>query len=622
MLNTFPAQRKRFAGMKPDIEVKNTIQPVDREDANVEAEAGETLVTDLDFDGLPEQYMIGGESHANGGTPLNVPADSFIFSKDKSLKIKDPEIQKDFGKSVKESGYTPADLAKQYDINKYQKILADPRADDIQRSTAEAMIAKYNEKLGKLALVQESLKGFEEGIPAIAMPYLISTGFDPTTIMGTQATEETPDADQARYGGTRKRKVQIVELPKAQDGNKGKQIDPAKRTGIYAHTPTEVALMKFLSPETVLSEEEVPGIQPENKAGTYGQFNPDKANKNWDWYGKPINWKDKAAVKQAGKDFNETLFKKIKAAGYSDKFAQKTVESYGFVDKAGLPNSLDVASGKYHETRVMPKNIAPATPESIAQAEASVREPDLDPIKTNKLLMKKKEAEDPKFWIQDQINMAGAFRDLNSAKKYMPYIAPVNLTTPEATYFDPSRELANVSEQANIASLAAAMYAGPQGLSARLSAIAGQATGDAANILGKYNTMNVDVANKQAALEAETANRQAEIDAGRATELAKQTNIVNQQFDNTKMALRANMRTALNAAITNRGQTQALNAMNEQYQVDPTTGFVNFTKARPWDPSSLKGTGTSEKDVETKVSELLKIPGMTAEVAHKIAMGK
>ena len=620
MLNTFPAQRKRFAGMKPDIEVNSTIQPVDREDANVEAEAGETLVTDLDFDGLPEQYMIGGKSHAQGGTPLNVPNDSFIFSKDRTMKIKDPEIQKDFGKSVKESGYTPAELAKQYDINKYQKILADPAADEIQKSTAEAMIAKFNEKLGKLALVQESLKGFEEGIPAIAMPYLISTGFDPTTIMGTQATEETPDADQARLGGGTKKRVQVIELPKAQEGRGIKKVD-SKR--MPAHTPTEVALMKFLSPETVLSEEEIPGMQPENKAGTYGQFSEDAANKNWNWYGKPINWSNKEEVKAAGKAFNDTLFQKIKKAGYSDAFANKAVENYGFVEKTGLPNSLDLASGKYHETRVMPKNIAPATPESLAQAEASVKEPNLDPLETNRLLIKKQKEADPKFWIQDQINMAGAFGDLNSVKKYMPYIAPTNLTTPEATYFDPSRELAAGAEQANIAALTAAMFAGPQGLASRLSAIAGESSGNAANILGKYNTMNVEVANKQAAVEADIANQQAEIDAGRATELAKQTNIVNQEFDNTKRALRANMRNALNTAITNRGQTQSLNLTNEQFQVDPTTGFTYFKKGRPWDPNGMKGNTDAEDAIAEKVGNLMRtVPGMTAEVAHKIAMGK
>jgi hypothetical protein len=35
---------------------------------------------------------IGGEKHSNGGTPLNVPEGTFVFSDTKKMRIKDPEI--------------------------------------------------------------------------------------------------------------------------------------------------------------------------------------------------------------------------------------------------------------------------------------------------------------------------------------------------------------------------------------------------------------------------------------------------------------------------------------------------------------------------------------------------
>ena len=131
---SWPAMPGRFSA--PDVKVKKVLPPTDRENATLEAEVGETILTNLQADGIPEFFTIGGKRHYAGGTPLNVPADSFIFSRDNSMKIKDESIQKMFGKSFKKSGYSPADLSKTYDINKFREILADPDSDDLQRKTA------------------------------------------------------------------------------------------------------------------------------------------------------------------------------------------------------------------------------------------------------------------------------------------------------------------------------------------------------------------------------------------------------------------------------------------------------------------------------------------------------
>src|SRR5687767_1586123 len=72
--------------------VNNTLKPVPRDQANVEAEKGETVLTNMQKDGMPEHYVIGGKPHSRGGTPLNLPNNSFVFSKDKKLKIDDPDI--------------------------------------------------------------------------------------------------------------------------------------------------------------------------------------------------------------------------------------------------------------------------------------------------------------------------------------------------------------------------------------------------------------------------------------------------------------------------------------------------------------------------------------------------
>lgn len=145
---------------KPSLRVRNSMGAVPREEANIEAEGGETLVGDIDGSTFPSFYNIKGPRHSSGGVPMNLPDDTFIFSDTQSMKITDPEILKMFGKTPKKGGYTPAELSKTYDINKYRKLLQDPDSNKMEKKTAEMMIKNYVMKLGALALAQESKKVF------------------------------------------------------------------------------------------------------------------------------------------------------------------------------------------------------------------------------------------------------------------------------------------------------------------------------------------------------------------------------------------------------------------------------------------------------------------------------
>jgi lysozyme family protein len=162
--------------------VKN-LSPIDRNYANLEAERGELAMADLAGDGNMGLYAIGGERHSNGGTPLNLNPGSFIFSDTRKMKIKDPEFLAKYGKS---KSVTPAKLAKPFlKLNDYTATLYDQDADDIQKRTANSMIKNYKNKTAEIAFYQESMKGFPQGIPAIAQEYAES-------VMG---------AAQMAYGG-------------------------------------------------------------------------------------------------------------------------------------------------------------------------------------------------------------------------------------------------------------------------------------------------------------------------------------------------------------------------------------------------------------------------------------
>lgn len=148
--------------------VNSTIGPVPVNQANVEAERGESILGDFDGDGMMEHFKIGGKPHSQGGTPITAPDGSFIFSDTKKMAIGGKFLEL-FGKNPDgKKKYTPAQLAKQYDINSYKTILEDKTIDPIKKKTAQMMIDNNTKKLGELAFIQESIKNFPQGVPNVA----------------------------------------------------------------------------------------------------------------------------------------------------------------------------------------------------------------------------------------------------------------------------------------------------------------------------------------------------------------------------------------------------------------------------------------------------------------------
>jgi hypothetical protein len=172
----------------PSLEFRDTISKVDRDDANIEAEGGETAAVIDKQTGFLTQYKINGPRHNAGGVPLNVPPETFIFSdfhgKDfklggnKKTKEMDAGILAYFGLPDRKGGYTFADIAKKYDINKDIANLMDPTEtkDKMTMDTLIANIKNKTKKLGMLAIAQESKKNDE--IPKIAEPAIAALSLD------------------------------------------------------------------------------------------------------------------------------------------------------------------------------------------------------------------------------------------------------------------------------------------------------------------------------------------------------------------------------------------------------------------------------------------------------------
>ena len=248
---------------KPKLKESKYITAVPREEANLEAEGGETVYGDINGDGFPEHKIIKGPRHHSGGVPLNLPDDTFIFSDTRGMKIKDPEILEMFGKAGTKQAYTPASLAKQYDIQKYRKILEDPESDHLDRKTAELMIKKFVIKLGCLALAQEAKKGFPQGIPAVAKPCMEAKGITEEAIGPDKNILQLKDQIKSQYKmeenseETMESEEQSDDVAQAEQLNQGQPVaQPTEQQQMEQPSPEEMMMHGGYSPRRLRRAEQ------------------------------------------------------------------------------------------------------------------------------------------------------------------------------------------------------------------------------------------------------------------------------------------------------------------------------------------------------------------------------
>ena len=317
-----------------DVSINSTLKPVPRDMANLEAEKGETVVTNLAQTGIPEFYKISGKRHFDGGTPLNLPQDSFIFSRDNKMRIKDPAVLSQFGMTMKKGskkGFTPAEISKKYDINVYRKILADPSSDKFQIETAESMIRNYNIKLGQLALIQESIKGYPNGIPGIAMPYLEFAGIDPEQLVkipGQEGGQQQGGQQQFVVGGENDNEGQIQG---AVDDIETKYLGiNTDRIDLLDDNPTEGELRAV--------KKEVPAVWDANKQFQYisgPDYTPPENNINPKQQG-IVDYYTKARGESSGFKTGEQFFKDVQRdTGEVYSYAETDEGSEWAFDRAG-----------------------------------------------------------------------------------------------------------------------------------------------------------------------------------------------------------------------------------------------------------------------------------------------
>lgn len=682
-----------------DIRVNNTLQPVDEEYSNIEAEKGETIMADMNYDGIMEHYTVGGKRHSQGGTPLFVPDNAFVFSDTNKSKIKDENILKMFNMGSKKGGYTPAEIAKKFNVNKFQQVLADPDSDDLQRSTAESMIANYNLKLAKLALAQESKKGFPTGIPAVAIPYLEQSKINPQDFFSTESQQAQPYGNM-KYGGSVINKLMTMKSggqykkPIYQDAGevqpKTKKVpnipkdvkikkmgDPSLTVGDYVYVKGVPKKITSLPPKPDFQDPRIGNLQSE-----YGYLqntlkDPELQDKIYENYKKHIEvskmsperkkdllskpkedvvnnylnfQKQTYAIHNAGVDLHGEGAKKWDTSKYGkNKMYKETMGKLGFKDNELLSDDqiamaqaahLGIAD-TYDDENFRPKldkfgkqinagrsdqqykgkNISPVDDwfgnttagqafvpegqepglESVDMIDETIPQQQTPAVKTNPLVPPPQQQGQAPWWLQDVVKTAGAASDFFRVKKYNPWQATPGVEFTDPTFYDPTRELAANAEQLNVISQGLSSYTGPQSYMSNISAAQGNAARNAADIMGRYNNLNVGVANQTDAQNANTFNQASAQKAALDTQLYDKYTIANQQFDNSRNMARQNLRQSYIDAITNKNYTANLNDLYPQYNIDPSVGGrIHFTQGRELDPSMANNPSVMTKAQEYK----------------------
>jgi hypothetical protein len=589
--------------------LNRTMGPVHRMDANIEAERGETVMGDFDDDGGLEHLAIGGKPHSQGGTPLSVPDGSFIFSKTRSLKIGGPVLA-EFGKNANtKKKFTPAELAKQYDLNRYKQLLQQPDIDPLTAKTAALMADKYQDKLSKLALLQEAMKGFPQGVPQIAMPAMQKMvgkqedngGQMTDDSAGRDERGQMPITDHADHAD-----MNSDAVARGGPGLTGGEGMPMAQMGLWK-TPGNVQndwraplrLATSTAPGSVQDDWRAPLMLAANSAvippwfklwtksntakgsisptGRSTVYDPTQGNNIYDDY---RYWSGMANRPFTNaKDYQNFVYHQVQK--HDPEAVGRMWGDYGLTS-AGIANSEDpnwgfddqIFGARTAELSHWRPGPAPATIQPTVQTPAPVVPAPSTP-KDDASKNKKDTAKD-RWWPQDKINVGAAFMNRYDLQKYMPTYVGMNAMLPNATFFDPTRQLAANQEAAAQQNMMSALYAGPQRLRAVGSNIQGQGASNAANVLAQVQNQNVGVANQFAGVRAEILNNVGLQNRNALSKYLDQNTIANQQYDNAVRLANNDIRTNTVSGMTNEQKTRLMNQLNPYYRinVDPRQGPV------------------------------------------------
>ena len=564
--------------------------PEAKDGGDINAEKQERVLGDFDQDGSLELMNVNGPSHAEGGKDIDVPSNSFVFSDTKDLKIKDPAVLAQFGiTTMKRGGFTPAEIAKKYDLTKYKKVTDDPNADDDAMKTAQLMSDSYLAKLSKLAQVQEGMKkqmGMEHHDPnAGQQPAMARRG---GMYQDGGLSPQYPNGQQPMSLGA----------PMSTSGN------------MFMGYPREEA--QALIKKYGAGHDNIP-YTDEVAAGI--GYSPELADKYGHHWTGVQNWE---------REVYPGYKVSPGAGGPEGKGGIRTLSPdlpfTGTIDPWGNPHDTP-------EMPAMPVNTFPAGPTGTPADNPAPNTPQ-PPYKQSTTTDDKGKgkrfnfAVDPNFYgnMQNALQIAGL-------KKFVPYEPVPQAVIPDTVFLDPTRAIAAQQEEARSGAEMDATAGNPQAARAMALARQGVAGKQAADVIGQYHNQNVQIANSANQNAAQITNQLMKEQANRLAELNKANFLSDRDYQREMGRLQAENVNRYQKQHDNAVKTAWLNKTSPYFDIDPVTQMPTFksanAKAKYEQMYSGNGSGSSpeKEDAAAKYAQTLmqKYPGMNMETAAKWA---
>jgi len=556
--------------------ISRTAKESDRSQANIEAEKGETVLFRKE-DGSFVHQFIGGKRHSNGGTPLNVPDGSFIFSDTDAMKLQGPMLAM-FGKSpTSKAKFTPADLAKKYDLSTYKGILDDPRADAISKKTAKMMTENNLKKLAEVALLQESKKGFAQGVPSFVQ-----------MVLPQFASPEQQAQNVMKYGGA---------LVKAKTGIDFVEDD--------TEDPIKLAEERKRHPER---NQERMDAEFKNEGDIYkyyrrrGYAGKDDIGEWQDWLLETAKTNPRAKAELIAYLRSVPLTAKgVKTA--KEKFGVKASDDPSQLSDDDLLESFRDHKWDFRAPRILGPTM------NIKKVNVPYTKGKIDfKIPNSGIPVQNVNIEEDPYGDTGRRPFFGSSLLINPELEQV-YGAPISGVIPNPTFKDPNRELAANAEQANITQNYLSSMTPLQSFMSNVSGVQGKAAENVANTMGRYQNENVGIANQFAPIQSEIMNKLMEYQADRADKMFYNK-------EQAKKAYKNDMRNWLNNIDKYKqneyeieSNTEMLNSINPNYSLayGPRKARVRFKPGSPLALMSNPSATNNMNSIENYESEVQRL---------------
>lgn len=659
--------------------LKAVLSKVKRSEANAELEGGETVFGDITGSGSMQHAKVVGKSHAQGGVPLKLPQGSFVFSDSKELLITDPEVLKYFGMADnKGKGYTPAQIASKFELNKFEEISNDISNNVTSRRTADRMLEKNLKNLFSLAAYQERIKlesapkpkKVKVKLPEFELggPNDIDPGDEVWTaeqfnsfinkdvfkfdldkpiefvVPSTQAARSTTDLDVLPAGDPRiigidSNAVKELDQPEGPTTVAVKADAPARKTPKVRYNLSDdntIILADDEKPSDFWAELE--GRNANDVISRAGDI-PDDAR-----IGKDANGNFVAV------DSKGNLVGTIQLEGQElANDSAKTYQGRHTLSPAALEGraAADAYAAEQKQKKATPTQTATSTQtaapaqtttpvrEKAAHVEVKPRGLDLD-TGLPKHELRKTEFEDVEapvtpetskpdvasnapWWAQDMISLAGALTD--GVNRYDPALEQVPIETLRTRRVSADGRIAARQAAGESAMDVVENTADGQVARANAANISGQIADGASQDQAQVDSINASIENSTNAQNAQIINQGRTVNARLRDDYRTKMATTLQNTDNAQRELKQRRLRSLLNGMTNADNTQMINDMHPNMSINPLTGKIEMTEGRDIDDPTFNGTSTSEQLQKGFLEAYEKgiASGMSEETARKFA---